>query len=141
MQSPVEGFLGGAQVVLRLFELADPALPALLLLNASLVGPVGIPSQGPCSIHLHQSVTAYGSYRYGGGRGGYRGHPEPALPQHAPAPISNTIYGLYRYGGSQRGFGGQGRGRAGILSQLLLSMVGVRGRGRGGCEGMGAVWV
>ncbi len=50
--SPVEGFLGGAKVILGLLELPHPALPSLLLLNAGLVSPVCIPGQSSCCIHL-----------------------------------------------------------------------------------------
>ena len=49
---PVEGFLGGAQVVLGLLQLPHPALPALLLLNAGLVSPVRIPGQSASGINL-----------------------------------------------------------------------------------------
>ncbi len=50
---PVEGFFGGAQVVLGLLQLPHSALPALLLLNAGLVRSVGVSGQGTSCIHLY----------------------------------------------------------------------------------------
>ena len=55
---PVEGFLGGTQVVLGLLQLPHPALPALLLLYARLICSVCISGQSACCIHLHQHLLS-----------------------------------------------------------------------------------